>query len=88
MPLKILKIKIPSDLFTALNETETEVLNDMKLNSALHYYQSSKLSMGKAAKFAGLSKYEFETILSKLKISISNLDIDDIKADLNKALKL
>lgn len=88
MPKKELKIEVSSDIFTALNESESDLLNDMKLFTAINYYQNDKLSLGKAAQFAGLSKYDFENILSKHEITISKLNVDDIKADLQKLAKL
>ena len=88
MPKKELKIEVSSDIFTALNESESDLLNDMKLFTAINYYQNDKLSLGKAAQFAGLSKYDFENILSKHEITISKLNVDDIKADLQKLVKL
>lgn len=88
MPKKELKIEVSLDIFTALNESESDLLNDMKLFTAINYYQNDKLSLGKAAQFAGLSKYDFENILSKHEITISKLNVDDIKADLQKLAKL
>jgi len=35
MPIKVLKLNITSDVFIALNETETQLLNDMKSFTAI-----------------------------------------------------
>jgi len=79
-----LKINIPSHFFIALNKTEEELKKEMRLYTAINFYQSGKLTIGKAAEFADLSRWEFENILSENKIPISTLDIDDIKSDLKK----
>ena len=47
-----------------------------------------KLTLGKAARFIGISKYEFEKILSQNRIPISNLDIEDIENDIRKLEKI
>ena len=88
MPIKVLKLNIPSDVFIALNETETQLLNDMKLFTAIWFFQMKKLTLGKAARFIGISKYEFEKILSQNRIPISNLDIEDIENDIRKLEKI
>ncbi len=51
---------------------------------AINFYKLKKLSLGKAAKLAELSRYEFEKILSKNKISISNLYLKDVQNDIKK----
>ncbi|HBC75503.1 MAG TPA: hypothetical protein DC017_11765 [Candidatus Wallbacteria bacterium] len=84
MAQKILKISIPSDLFLALNKSEDELKNDLILYTAIQFYLNHKLTLGKAAKLAGISKIKFEDILSKNKIPISNLKFNDIENDIQK----
>ena len=47
-----LKINIPSHFFIALNKTEEELKKEMRLYTAINFYQSGKLTIGKAAEFA------------------------------------
>lgn len=84
MASKSLKINIPSHFFIALNKTEDELKKEMRLYAAINFYQSGKLTIGKAAEFAELSRWEFENILSDNKIPISTLEYNDVKADLKK----
>lgn len=79
---RIIAIDFPSDIFLALNENEVELKKDIKISYAMRLYQLEKLTIGKAAQLAGLSRFEFEMILSENRISVSNLDIDDVKEDL------
>ncbi|WP_369688179.1 UPF0175 family protein [Anaerophaga thermohalophila] len=57
---------------------------NIKTTLAVQLYQSQKLTIGKAAQLAGLSRLEFENLLAVNKIPISNLTIDDINKDINK----
>lgn len=84
MQTKTLKFDIPSDIFIALNETENELIDWLKISIAIHFYQQLKLTIGKAAQLANLSRFEFENILVKFKIPISNLDFSDFENDLQK----
>jgi len=45
-------IDIPSDIFLALNETETELKQGIKISLAIRLYRLQKLTLGKAAQLA------------------------------------
>ncbi len=79
-----ISIDFPADIFLALNKDEVEIKKDIKLSLAMRLFQQQKLTIGKAAQLAGLSRLDFETILSENRIPISHLDIEDIESDINK----
>jgi predicted HTH domain antitoxin len=79
-----ISIDLPSDILLALNENENELKKDIKISLAIRFYGLQKLTLGKAAQIAGLSRYSFETLLAENEISISNLDLDDIIQDSQK----
>ena len=81
MKTKKLYIDIPSDLYLSLNETDDEIKSHLKLALAFILFQEEKLTIGKASELAGLSRYEFESALSKNKLPISNLNLVDIDKD-------
>lgn len=56
----------------------------MKLFTAIRFYQMKKLTLGKAAKLAEMTRFEFETMLSEFHIPISTLDFEDIEKDIFK----
>jgi predicted HTH domain antitoxin len=88
MATKVLEVAIPSDIFLSLNEPEPELLREIKLFTAIKFYEMKKLSIGKAARLAGMSRFEFETALSKQQIPISNLDIPDVEKDIEELQKI
>ncbi|GHU49636.1 hypothetical protein FACS1894200_08500 [Spirochaetia bacterium] len=51
---------------------------------AVRLYQSSLVSIGKAAELAGMDRIAFEYFLSNNRIPISNLSLDTILADAQK----
>ncbi len=77
-------IDFPSDILLTLNENERELKHEIKISLAMRMFQLQKLTLGKAAQLCGLSRFEFETLLSENKIPISNLNFDDITADSQK----
>ena len=77
-------IDFPSDIFLTLNETENEIKQRIKISFAIQLYKLEKLTIGKAAQISGLSRLQFETILSESEIPISNLTINDVISDTEK----
>ena len=60
---------------------------NLKLSFAIRLYRMQKLTIGKAAQIAGMSRYDFETVLSDNEISISNLNFTDVMKDVEKLKK-
>ena len=46
---------LPDDLLLALREQPEEVLHEVRLIAAIHYLQAKRLSLGQAARLAGVS---------------------------------
>lgn len=84
MNTQTISIDIPADILLALNETEAELKQRIKTSLAIRLYVLQKLTIGKAAQLSGLSRFEFETLLSENEISISNLTIKDVMDDRKK----
>ena len=84
MNTQTITVDFPSDILLTLNANEDELKQDIKLSLAIRLYRLQKLTIGKAAQIAGLSRFDFETVLSDNGVSISNLTIDDVKNDIEK----
>lgn len=81
---KIVSLEFPSDILLALDSSENEIKEQIRISFAIRLYQTEKLSIGKAAKLAGLSRLKFETLLSENYIPISLLSKDEILGDVSK----
>jgi len=84
MNTQIISIDFPSDILLTLNKNENELKQDIKLALAIRLYRLQKITIGKAAQIAGLSRLAFETMLSENEVPISNLNIEDIMYDSQK----
>ena len=84
MVAKELTIPIPQDIFITLNETEGELQHELQLLLAVQAYRQGKLTLGKAAQLAGMSRLEFENLLADHQIPISLLTVEDVYDDLQK----
>ncbi len=84
MTLQTINIQFPSDILLTLNESEEELKQRIKASLAIQLYVLEKVTIGKAAQIAELSRVQFETLLSKHKIPISTLKVKDVLKDIEK----
>lgn len=77
-------VNITLHIMIALNKTEQELKSDFQSGMAMLLFQEGKLTMGKAIQLSGLTRYEFEKMLTKNNIPFSNQDIDQVIYDLDK----
>ncbi|MCO6490837.1 MAG: UPF0175 family protein [Phaeodactylibacter sp.] len=75
---------MPSDILLTLNESEKELKKRIKLSLAVQLYVQQKVTIGKAAQIAEMSRFQFETALSENGIPISNLGVEDVMGDIQK----
>lgn len=84
MTSQAINIDLPSDILLTLNESEKELKQRIKVSLATQLYVQKKVTIGKAAQIAEMSRFGFETLLSEYKIPISNLDEEDVLRDIQK----
>lgn len=77
-------IDFPSDILLTVNESEKELKKRIKVSLACQLYTQQKVTIGKAAQIAEMSRFEFETMLSNRNIPISTLEQEDVLKDIEK----
>ncbi|MCC6412996.1 MAG: UPF0175 family protein [Saprospiraceae bacterium] len=86
MTVQTINIDLPSDILLTLNESEQELKSRIKLYLAIQLYVQQKVTIGKAAQIAEMSRFQFESALSDNKIPISTLEISDVLNDAEKLI--
>ena len=84
MKKNVLKVAYPEELLLSLKENKEEFEKEAKLLLAMKFYELGKISSGKAAKLAGVSRVEFLSKLGQYKISPFQVDLDEIIKESNK----
>jgi len=84
MNLQTINIDLPSDILLTLNESEKELKKRIKFSLALQLYIQQKITIGKAAQIAEMSRFQFESALSENKIPISTLGLEEVMKDIQK----
>lgn len=78
-----LNIELKPDILLTFNKKPKEFGNELKLWAAISMYSYDKLSLARAARLAGYSRYDFERKLSELNIPISKLTEKDAKNEID-----
>jgi predicted HTH domain antitoxin len=86
MAINELRIKYPAGFEMAVHLTKFEMEQHLCLMAALKMFELGKVSSGKAAELAGLSRTEFFEVCGKYKVSIFNYTDDEIASELDAEL--
>lgn len=79
--------EIPKDILHSMKLPEKELPNRLKIELAVRLYQTGVLTFGKARKLAGMTKWEFQSLLGKEGIQ-RRYDTEDLEKDLSTLEKL
>jgi predicted HTH domain antitoxin len=80
-------VEVPDGAFSALRRSPEEFAREMRIAAAIQWYHQRLISQGKAAAIAGLSRREFLMALYHAKVEASQVDIDEIKEDVERDLQ-
>ncbi len=74
----------PAGLATAAHMTKAEFEKNVRLMAALKMFELGKLSSGKAAELAGLSRVEFLDVCAEHGVSAFNYSPAELESDLTR----
>ena len=80
--MQTVSLEISTATFAALGESPDGFVSEMRIAAAVKWYELGRLSQGKAAEVAGLSRSAFIDALSRFKVS----PIQITEAELSKEL--
>ena len=79
-----IRFEIPEDILNSLNQNTNEFIKQLRLGTALQLYKNHKLSFGKAAELAGISRDEFLIEVDKNNIDFIVYDPSELEAELKR----
>lgn len=79
-----LDLEIPESLFLSIGEEFEFFKGNIKVYIAIFLFQTHKLSLGKSAEFAEVSKELFLEYLYRYKIPVINYSKDDLEEELKR----
>jgi predicted HTH domain antitoxin len=81
--MKSLSVPYPDDLESAVQLTPEELSAQIRLMAALKMFELGKLSSGKAAELAGLSRVEFLEMCGRYHVPVYNYRTDELGGELH-----
>jgi predicted HTH domain antitoxin len=75
-------VELPEDLEFAVGLARSELADQVKLMAALKMFELGKISSGKAAELAGMSRVDFFAACGRYRVSLFNYPPEEIEAEL------
>jgi len=86
MEMEEFTVKYPTGFEYAVRMTKTEFEQHIRLMAALKMFELGKVSSGKAAELAGMSRVEFLETCGRYRVSIFNYPPEEVENELKKDL--
>ena len=83
---KVMTLEYPEDLELAVQTTPEEFEAQVRLMAALKMFELGKLSSGKAAELAGLSRVEFFEACGRYRVSLFNYSPEELEGEMQADL--
>ena len=87
METEDLKIKYPKGFEMAVHMTKEEMEQHIRLMAAIKMFELGKVSSGKAAELAGMSKIEFLETCGRYRVSVFNYPSQEIESEIKKDIE-
>ena len=82
--MRTISFDFPPDVFSALRMSPEEFAREMRLAAAIQWYAQERISQGKAAEIAGISRAEFIDQLSACKIPVVQSTLEEIREEIRR----
>ena len=83
--MSIVKIEIPEEVLISLKETPETIAREFRILAAVKLFELDRLSSGRAAQLAGMSRVEFLMLLGRYQVSPFLLTTEELERDVNNA---
>lgn len=83
--MSTIQLNIPEEILISLKETPETLARELQLLAAVKLFELGKLSSGRAAQLAGISRVEFLMLLGCYQVSPFSLTTEELERDVNNA---
>lgn len=83
--MSIVQIEVPEEVLVSLKETPETISVEISMLAAVKLFELGKLSSGRAAQLAGVSRVEFLNLIGRYQVSPFNLSVEELESDVLNA---
>ncbi|MEQ8755588.1 MAG: UPF0175 family protein [Coleofasciculus sp. G1-WW12-02] len=83
--MSTIQLDIPEEILIILKDTPETIARELQLLAAVKLFELGKLSSGRAAQLAGISRVEFLMLLGRYQVSSFSLTPEELEQDVNNA---
>ena len=87
METEKIEIKYPDGFEIAVHMTKEEMEHHIRLMAALKMFELGKVSSGKAAQLAGMSRVEFLETCGRYRVSVFNYSPEEVEREIIEDLR-
>jgi predicted HTH domain antitoxin len=80
-----LSFQMPESAFATLHQAPSEFAQEMRVAAAVKWYELGRVSQGRAAEIAGLTRASFIDALSRYRVSPFQYTAEDLAEELRDA---
>jgi len=77
-----LSIEVPDTVFSALRKNPDEFIQEMRIASAVKWYELGEISQAKGAEISGLTRAEFIQALSRYQVDFMQYSAAELEAEM------
>ena len=79
--MSLVQIDVPDEVLVSLKESPESISHELSILAAVKLFELGKLSSGRAAQLAGMSRVEFLTQLGRYHVSVFDLSCEELDND-------
>jgi predicted HTH domain antitoxin len=81
----MVQIDVPDEVLISLKESPETISHELSILAAVKLFELGKLSSGRAAQLADMSRVEFLGVLGQYRVSPFMLTVEDLERDIGNA---
>jgi predicted HTH domain antitoxin len=78
-----ISIELPETVFSALRKNPDEFIKEMRIASAVKWYEMGEISQAKAAEISGLTRAEFIQALSRYQVDFLQYTAEELAEEMS-----
>ena len=83
--MSTIQVDVPDEVLISLKETTDTLPRELRIAAAVKLFEIGKLSSGRAAQLAGVSRVEFLAMLGRYRVSPFALTPEQLERDVSNA---